>query len=82
MKNALAFVAVASCVSALCRAASPPSLAESLQACAKMADVTERVRCYDAVAAASLRRARTAITPSGRPLFPLAVPPNDDVTGR
>ena len=51
MKNALAFVAIASCVSALCRAAAPPSLAESLQTCARMADVTERVRCYDAVAA-------------------------------
>jgi hypothetical protein len=84
MKNALAFVAIASCVSALCRAAAPPSLAESLQSCAKMADVTERVRCYDAVAAQTAASpsnpivppaARVAAPPSIRTLPPVTPPP-------
>ncbi len=73
MKNALAFVALASCVSALCRAAGPPSLAESLQSCAKMADVTERVRCYDAVAAQAAASAPTPVIP---PAPGVAAPPS------
>jgi hypothetical protein len=48
MKNALALVALASCVTALCRAASPSPVPENLLACRKLQDESERVRCYDA----------------------------------
>lgn len=48
MKNALAIVALASCIVPLCRAASPPPVPESLLACRKLQDDGERVRCYDA----------------------------------
>ena len=83
MKNALAFVAIASCVSALCPAAAPPSLAESLQSCAKLADVTERVRCYDAVAAQTAASATSSVVspapgvtaPAVRTAPPVAAPP-------
>lgn len=52
MKNALAFAALASCLSATGRAASPPPLPESLLACTKLQDVNERVGCYDTQIAA------------------------------
>jgi len=49
MKNALAVVALASFISAACRAASPaPPVPDSLLACRKLQDEGERVRCYDA----------------------------------
>jgi hypothetical protein len=48
MKNTLAIVALASCITALCRAASPPPVPESLLACRKLPDEGRRVRCYDA----------------------------------
>lgn len=48
MKNTLAIVALASCITALCRAASPPPVPESLLACRKLPDEGQRVRCYDA----------------------------------
>jgi hypothetical protein len=48
MKNALAVLAVTSCIVPLCRAATPPPVPESLLACRKLQDDGERVRCYDA----------------------------------
>src|SRR5690242_6791733 len=49
MKNALAVVALASFISAACRAASPaPPVPDGLLACRKLQDEGERVRCYDA----------------------------------
>ena len=48
MKKTLAIVALASCVTALCRAANPPPVPENLLACRKLPDEGQRVRCYDA----------------------------------
>jgi len=49
MKNALAVVALASFISAACRAAGPaPPVPDSLLACRKLQGEGERVRCYDA----------------------------------
>jgi hypothetical protein len=47
MKNALALAALASCLTAESRAATAPPVPENLQACSKLADTGERVRCYD-----------------------------------
>lgn len=55
MKNALVALAVASCLAAAADAASPPPVPESLLACARLKDATERVRCYDAQVAALSR---------------------------
>src|SRR6185437_5044882 len=52
MKNALAIVALTSGLSIAARAESPPTVPESLLACAKLQDSAERVRCYDAQVAA------------------------------
>jgi hypothetical protein len=66
MKNALALVALASCAATPCQAASPAPVPENLQACSKLTDVAERVRCYDTeiakmnAAAAPARAAPTA----------------------
>jgi hypothetical protein len=49
MKNTLAVVALASVISAACRAASPaPPVPDTLLACRRLPDEGERVRCYDA----------------------------------
>jgi hypothetical protein len=48
MKNTLAIVALAACVSALCRTAGAAPVPESLLACRKLPDENQRVRCYDA----------------------------------
>src|SRR6185312_13855595 len=50
--NALAIVALTSGLSIAARAESPPTVPESLLACAKLQDSAERVRCYDAQVAA------------------------------
>lgn len=47
MKNVLATVALASFISAACRAASPPPVPENLLACRKLPSESERVHCYD-----------------------------------
>jgi len=61
MKKTLALVALASCVSAPAGAASPPPVPENLQACSKLSDAGERVRCYDAqIAAMNAAAAGTA----------------------
>ena len=69
MKNLLATVALASFISAACRAASPPLVPEDLLACRKLPSESERVHCYDsqidrmsAVAASSPAAAQTAPT--------------------
>jgi hypothetical protein len=61
MKNALVFAAVASCLTATGRAASPPPLPESLLACTKLQDVSARVRCYDTQIAAIQASAGAAV---------------------
>lgn len=48
MKKTLAIVTLASCVAAICRAASPPAVPDNLLACRKLQDESERARCYDA----------------------------------
>lgn len=65
MKNALAMVALASCISAICRAESPPpAVPENLLACGKLEDAGQRVHCYDeqiaAMKAASATSGRAA----------------------
>jgi len=62
MKYALPMVALASCVVAACRTASPPQLPADLLACGKLTDPDERVRCYDTRIAAMNRR--QAATPA------------------
>ncbi len=47
MKQSLVLVALASCVTAAADAVSPP-VPDNLQACSKVPDAGERVRCYDA----------------------------------
>ena len=64
MKNTLVFIAVASCLTATGRAATPPPLPESLLACRKLQDVNERVRCYDTQIAAIVASAGAASAPS------------------
>jgi hypothetical protein len=79
VKNVLATVALASFISAACRAASPPLVPENLLACRKLPGESERVHCYDsqidrmsAVAASSPAGVqtgptapKTAATPAG-----------------
>jgi hypothetical protein len=48
MKNTLVIATLASCVTALCRAAGPTPVPENLLTCRKLPDANERVRCYDA----------------------------------
>jgi hypothetical protein len=62
MKNALALVALASCITAACRAATPPPVPENLLACGKLQDPGERVRCYDTQIAAMKAAAAAAPT--------------------
>ncbi|MGH8258267.1 MAG: hypothetical protein ACREUG_01100 [Steroidobacteraceae bacterium] len=52
MKNAFAIVALVSGLPAASLAAGPPPVPAGLLACAKIEDVGERVRCYDAQVAA------------------------------
>jgi hypothetical protein len=47
VKSMLATVALASLISAACRAASPPPVPENLLACRKLPSESERVHCYD-----------------------------------
>jgi hypothetical protein len=47
MNKTLTVVALASCVTGACQAASPPPVPENLLACSKLQDAAERVRCYD-----------------------------------
>jgi hypothetical protein len=47
VKNMLATVALASFISAACRAAGPPLVPENLLACRKLPSESERVHCYD-----------------------------------
>jgi hypothetical protein len=47
VKNILVIVALASFISAACRAASPPLVPENLLACRKLPSESERVHCYD-----------------------------------
>ncbi len=60
MKSPIALAALASCFSAASHAASPPPVPENLQACSKLQDAGERVRCYDAQIAAMNAAAATS----------------------
>ena len=62
MKNALTIVALASCITAACRAATPAPVPENLLACGKLQDPGERVRCYDTQIAAM--KASSTATPA------------------
>ncbi len=75
MKSPIAIVAVASCLTAACRTASPPPVPASLLACGKMQDADERVRCYDTQIAAMNRSATPASAGSGAaPTVPTPAP--------
>jgi hypothetical protein len=63
MRTALAVIALASCLTAVSRAESPPPAPESLLACSKLQDPAERVRCYDAQVAAMNSQAAPAPAP-------------------
>lgn len=65
MKSPIAIVAVASCLTAACRTASPPPVPASLLACGKMQDPDARVRCYDTQIAAMNRSATPTSAGSG-----------------
>jgi hypothetical protein len=68
MKHTLALVALASCVTAPAGTASPPPVPENLQACSKLPDASERVRCYDAqIAAMNAASTATPATPGAAP---------------
>ncbi|MDB6013410.1 MAG: hypothetical protein JWL65_5660 [Gammaproteobacteria bacterium] len=74
MKNMLATVALASFISAACRAAGPPLVPENLLACRKLPSESERVHCYDsqidrmsAVAASTAGFGRETLPPAARP---------------
>jgi len=76
MKNALAVVALASFINAVCHAASPaPPVPDSLLACRKLHDEGERVRCYDA----QIDRMNAAATPG--PAVTRAVPTEPKAAG-
>jgi hypothetical protein len=78
MKNALAVLAVTSCIVPLCRAATPPPVPESLLACRKLQDDGERVRCYDAQIAklvAPAAGAATAVSSSAARFGAETLPP-------
>lgn len=69
MKKTLAIVALASCVTALCRAANPPPVPENLLACRKLPEEGQRVRCYDAQIdkmSASVAAAPTQLPATGK----------------
>lgn len=77
MKTALAVIALASFISAACRAASPtPQVPDNLLACRKLPDEGERVRCYDtqidkmSAGPAAVRAAPTVPKPSASGMEP------------
>lgn len=71
MKNTLAIVALASCITALCRAASPP-VPENLLACRRLPDEGQRVRCYDAqIDKMSALAASSGVPPQAAPKAPV-----------
>jgi hypothetical protein len=81
MKNAVALLALASCFTALCRAADPAPVPENLLACGKLQDPGERVRCYDTQIAAMKSSAgspsatnSTVAPTSAAPATPAAAP--------
>ena len=75
MKNAVALATLASCVAAVCRAAtlSPPA-PESLLACASVHDPGERVRCYDGLVEAMKASAAARSAPTAASAAPQAPP--------
>jgi hypothetical protein len=75
MKNTVAIVALASCITALCRAASPPPVPDTLLACRKLPADSERVRCYDAqIDKMSAAAASAAPVTQAPPTAPKAAP--------
>jgi hypothetical protein len=81
MKNAVAIVALASCFTAVCRAASPTPVPENLLACGKLQDAGERVRCYDTqIAAMNAQAAATAAPTVAPPTAPRSTPTSAAVT--
>jgi hypothetical protein len=65
MKHAPVIVAVVSSFGAVCHAASPPPVPQSLLACSELKDLTERAHCYDTQIAALKAAGTSAASPAG-----------------